>query len=232
MYCVGFIPFNFVLASVKVPVYRTNDNGTLERVGTNVEGWVHGHCIDSNQKIQDEIDSVRASLAEIRGSGGTKGTGDIDNPIRTYRGVELQNIDPVYIADQRTVVEMTFVGKGEKYTNAEGWRRDLKYFWSELLDRHPEAFSPNNRAIIEGRNPFTDSPVNDKVFREYFSQYDVKGVRGDKLVHHHIGGGGQAFPVPQKLHPGSGGIHNIEKEAGIWGKDKIYSELLQKLIKE
>lgn len=231
MYCVGFIPFNFVLASVKVPVYRTNDNGTLERVGTNVEGWVHGHCIDSNQKIQDEIDSVRASLAEIRGSGGTKGTGDIDNPIRTYRGVELQNIDPVYIASQRTVVEMPFVGKGEKYTNAEGWRRDLKYFWSELLDRHPEAFSPNNRAIIEGRNPFTDSPVNDKVFREYFSQYDVKGVRGDKLVHH-IGGGGQAFPVPQKLHPGSGGIHNIEKEAGIWGKDKIYSELLQKLIKE
>ncbi|MRB26632.1 hypothetical protein GH891_08095 [Bacillus thuringiensis] len=161
-----------------------------------------------------------------------KGTGDIDNPIRTYRGVELQNIDPVYIADQRTVVEMPFVGKGAKYTNAEGWRRDLKYFWSELLDRHPEAFSPNNRAIIEGRNPFTDSPVNDKVFREYFSQYDVKGVRGDKLVHHHIGGGGQAFPVPQKLHPGSGGIHNIEKEAGIWGKDKIYSELLQKLIKE
>ncbi|HFK1545162.1 hypothetical protein N7X28_25195 [Bacillus sp. SM-B1] len=231
MYCVGFIPFNFVLASVKVPVYRTNDNGTLERVGTNVEGWVHGHCIDSNQKIQDEIDSVRASLAEIRGSGGTKGTGDIDNPIRTYRGVELQNIDPVYIASQRTVVEMPFVGKGEKYTNAEGWRRNLKYFWSELLDRHPEAFSPNNRAIIEGRNPFTDSPVNDKVFREYFSQYDVKGVRGDKLVHH-IGGGGQAFPVPQKLHPGSGGIHNIEKEAGIWGKDKIYSELLQKLIKE
>ena len=107
-----------------------------------------------------------------------KGTGDIDNPIRTYRGVELQNIDPVYIADRRTVVEMPFVGKGEKYTNAEGWRRDLKYFWSELLDRHPEAFSPNNRAIIEGRNPFTDSPVNDKVFREYFSQYDVKGVRG------------------------------------------------------
>lgn len=145
MYCVGFIPFNFVLASVKVPVYRTNDNGTLERVGTNVEGWVHGHCIDSNQKIQDEIDSVRASLAEIRGSGGTKGTGDIDNPIRTYRGVELQNIDPVYIASQRTVVEMPFVGKGEKYTNAEGWRRNLKYFWSELLDRHPEAFSPNNR---------------------------------------------------------------------------------------
>lgn len=90
MYCVGFIPFNFVLASVKVPVYRTNDNGTLERVGTNVEGWVHGHCIDSNQKIQDEIDSVRASLAEIRGSGGTKGTG---NSSKIVNEANLNNID-------------------------------------------------------------------------------------------------------------------------------------------
>ncbi|MEK5110317.1 hypothetical protein [Bacillus sp. FSL R5-0677] len=198
-------------------------DGSIARTGTNYSGKFQEAHDASKASIQSRISNLE--------SGGVKGTGDIDNPIRTYRGVELQNIDPVYIASQRTVVEMPFVGKGEKYTNAEGWRRDLKYFWSELLDRHPEAFSPNNRAIIEGRNPFTDSPVNDKVFREYFSQYDVKGVRGDKLVHH-IGGGGQAFPVPQKLHPGSGGIHNIEKEAGIWGKDKIYSELLQKLIKE
>lgn len=103
MYCVGFIPFNFVLASVKVPVYRTNDNGTLERVGTNVEGWVHGHCIDSNQKIQDEIDSVRASLAEIRGSGGTKGTGKAlltnEGKVGTYKqlvkqGTAFDNITP------------------------------------------------------------------------------------------------------------------------------------------
>ncbi|MGR5879078.1 hypothetical protein ACT7DO_05845 [Bacillus pacificus] len=43
-----------------------------------------------------------------------KGTGDIDNPIRTYRGVELQNIDPVYIADQRTVVEMPFCWERRK----------------------------------------------------------------------------------------------------------------------
>ncbi|MEM5601457.1 deaminase domain-containing protein [Bacillus cereus] len=94
MYCVGFIPFNFVLASVKVPVYRTNDNGTLERVGTNVEGWVHGHCIDSNQKIQDEIDSVRASLAEIRGSGGTKGTGKV------YPTREIDTATEVHIIDR------------------------------------------------------------------------------------------------------------------------------------
>lgn len=227
------------MKNTPIPVaVRTVDTGIgmkLPYIESSTVGEVAGKFSKASTTAKDDAYQL------AKGSGGSgvskegsvaKGTGDIDNPIRTYRGVELQNIDPVYIADQRTVVEMPFVGKGEKYTNAEGWRRDLKYFWSELLDRHPEAFSPNNRAIIEGRNPFTDSPVNDKVFREYFSQYDVKGVRGDKLVHHHIGGGGQAFPVPQKLHPGSGGIHNIEKEAGIWGKDKIYSELLQKLIKE
>ncbi|BCA32343.1 hypothetical protein KLI54_08880 [Bacillus thuringiensis] len=227
------------MKNTPIPVaVRTVDTGIgmkLPYIESSTVGEVAGKFSKASTAAKDDAYQL------AKGSGGSgvskegsvaKGTGDIDNPIRTYRGVELQNIDPVYIADQRTVVEMPFVGKGEKYTNAEGWRRDLKYFWSELLDRHPEAFSPNNRAIIEGRNPFTDSPVNDKVFREYFSQYDVKGVRGDKLVHHHIGGGGQAFPVPQKLHPGSGGIHNIEKEAGIWGKDKIYSELLQKLIKE
>ncbi|ASI78635.1 hypothetical protein OCD90_27765 [Bacillus pacificus] len=220
---------------VAVRMVDTGIGVRLPYIESSTVGEVAGKFSKASTAAKDDAYQL------AKGSGGSgvskegsvaKGTGDIDNPIRTYRGVELQNIDPVYIADQRTVVEMPFVGKGEKYTNAEGWRRDLKYFWSELLDRHPEAFSPNNRAIIEGRNPFTDSPVNDKVFREYFSQYDVKGVRGDKLVHHHIGGGGQAFPVPQKLHPGSGGIHNIEKEAGIWGKDKIYSELLQKLIKE
>ncbi|MFB5582110.1 hypothetical protein ETJ91_16840 [Bacillus albus] len=220
---------------VAVRMVDTGIGMRLPYIESSTVGEVAGKFSKASTAAKDDAYQL------AKGSGGSgvskegsvaKGTGDIDNPIRTYRGVELQNIDPVYIADQRTVVEMPFVGKGEKYTNAEGWRRDLKYFWSELLDRHPEAFSPNNRAIIEGRNPFTDSPVNDKVFREYFSQYDVKGVRGDKLVHHHIGGGGQAFPVPQKLHPGSGGIHNIEKEAGIWGKDKIYSELLQKLIKE
>ncbi|MED1790091.1 RHS repeat-associated core domain-containing protein [Brevibacillus laterosporus] len=164
--------------------------------------------------------------------GKVKRSGDADNPIRAYRGKDLSEIDPIYIADKRTVVEMPFVGRGEKYTNSEGWKRDRKYFWNELLERHPKAFDPSNRAIIEGRNPFTDSPVNNETFRKYFPQYDMKGIRGDKLIHHHIGGGGQAFPVPQTLHPGSGGIHNIEKKAGIWGNDKMYAELLQRLLKK
>ena len=98
------------------------------------------------------------------------------------------------------------------------------------FDRHPEAFSPNNRAIIEGRNPFTDSPVNDKVFREYFSQYDVKGVRGQISSSSYWWRWTSISSAP-KLHPGSGGIHNIEKEAGIWGKIKFIQSYYRNLLR-
>lgn len=47
---------------------------------------------------------------------------------------------------------------------------------------------------------------------------DITGLRGTKLVHHHIVGG-QAVGVPLPLHPGFGGIHNAEKSIGAWGKD-------------
>ena len=56
-------------------------------------------------------------------------------------------------------------------------------------------------------------------------------VLGDKLVHHHIGGGGQAFPVPQKYNQASVEFIIWKRSRNMW-KDKIYSELLQKLIKE
>ena len=39
------------------------------------------------------------------------------------------------------------------------------------------------------------------------------------------------MPIPVGLHPGSGGIHNIEKQYGIWGgvDDSVFSELLQSI---
>ena len=54
------------------------------------------------------------------------------------------------------------------------------------------------------------------MFRSYFPEYDVKGLRGNRLIHHHIGGGGQAVAVPSGIHHGYGGIHNNEKQLGIW----------------
>ncbi|MET3656327.1 hypothetical protein [Sporosarcina psychrophila] len=57
-----------------------------------------------------------------------------------------------------------------------------------------------------------------------------KGLRQSTLIHHHVGGGGQAVAVPSKLHPGTGGIHNAEKAAGIWRNDNEYAILLEKFL--
>ncbi|MFN3148532.1 hypothetical protein [Bremerella sp.] len=56
---------------------------------------------------------------------------------------------------------------------------------------------------------------NDKTFRTVFAQYDLKYLRGTPMVHHHVGGGSIAAAVPAPLHPGSGGIHIVEKDLGI-----------------
>jgi len=125
---------------------------------------------------------------------------------------------------------MPYVGKGVTGTNAGGWLRDSNHYWNQILRQHPEAFSEFNRKILAGKVPGLVSPVNDKAFRTVFSQYDVAGLRGKSLVHHHIGGGGQAFAVPQPLHPGYGGIHNMEKSWGIWGGEDDIADFLQRFL--
>lgn len=84
-----------------------------------------------------------------------------------------------------------------------------------MLDKHPEYWSKANVARIERGTV----PVVDDEIVKHFPQY--KDQIGDKLIHHHIGGGGQAAAVPESLHQGFGGIHNIEKEFGIRGNDPI-----------
>lgn len=39
------------------------------------------------------------------------------------------------------------------------------------------------------------------------------------------------MPIPVGLHPGSGGIHNIEKQYGIWGgiDGDVFSKMLQNI---
>ncbi len=46
----------------------------------------------------------------------------------------------------------------------------------------------------------------------------------------HVGGGGHAAAIPSPLHPGSGGIHNVERGAGIWGADDPVAGVLQRLL--
>ena len=39
------------------------------------------------------------------------------------------------------------------------------------------------------------------------------------------------MPIPVGLHPGSGGIHNIKKQYGIWGgiDGDVFSKMLQNI---
>ncbi|KGJ84662.1 hypothetical protein [Priestia megaterium] len=71
-------------------------------------------------------------------------------------------------------------------------------------------------------------PVVAKQFIEYFPQYGdyIK----DSMRHHHIGEGGQAAALPKSLHPGYGGIHNVEKEWGITGIDDKIANRLETFI--
>lgn len=161
-----------------------------------------------------------------------QGPGTPEAPeVRLYRAVQekLQNIDPKYVADRRLVVDMPFVGKGPS-ANSAGWVRDRNYYWREIMRRHPEAFSPRNRAILAGKIPGVSSPTNDSTFRAVFKQYDVRGLRGETLVHHHIGGGGQAAALPYPLHKGSGDVHNVEKAIGIYGGENEMAARLAALL--
>ncbi|MED4290144.1 T7SS effector LXG polymorphic toxin [Priestia megaterium] len=144
--------------------------------------------------------------------------------IRGYKGRDLTDYDIEYLVDPRLVVEMNFKGKGNAGTNAAGWERNAKKFFNTLLKSNPEFWSPENTAMIKrGR-----VPVVDKQFIEYFPQYGdyIK----DSMRHHHIGEGGQAAALPKSLHPGYGGIHNVEKEWGITGIDDKIANRLETFI--
>ena len=142
--------------------------------------------------------------------------------VRNYRNKDISNIDPRFLADPEYIVDMPYVGEGMKGTNSQGWKRNAKYFFTELSRTHPELFSSANmRRISRGKIPKVDEQ-----FLKYFPQYN--DYMGEVLRHHHIGGGGQAMPVPDSLHLGSGGIHNVEKLNEIWGgADAINAKMLQ-----
>ena len=123
---------------------------------------------------------------------------------------------PIRLSDD-LAIDMPFVGVGSKKligkdSNALGYLRDDNYYFKELYKIHPEYFSLKNIKLMNSGL----CPVNDKQFRSYFPEYDVKGLRSNTLVHHHVGGMQQAVAVPQGIHVGFGAIHNNEKALGIW----------------
>ncbi|CAH8706879.1 hypothetical protein M5W83_03055 [Paenibacillus thiaminolyticus] len=157
--------------------------------------------------------------------GNVYGKGENFDAIRGYRGRDLTNLPKEYLIDPRLMVEMNYKGKGASGTNSAGWERNSKKFFKELLKRNPEFWSEKNTSEIRrGR-----APEVDEHFVKYFPQY--MDYLEDPLRHHHIGEGGQAAALPVTLHPGYGGVHNIEKEWGITGVDDIIANRLDTLLR-
>ncbi|MBU3157549.1 hypothetical protein LL037_16520 [Clostridium estertheticum] len=122
------------------------------------------------------------------------------------------------------IVNMEFIGQennGKSNVNNCGWKRDSRYYFKQLLNRHPEYFSEENKWSLEDGI----SPLCDKVFIDYFPEY--KPFLGDKLIHHHIGEDGQSVALPAGLHIGYGIVHNVEKELGITKNAHDFSDLVQ-----
>lgn len=114
-------------------------------------------------------------------------------------------------------IEMKFLGKGKTNANAQGWERNADKYFNELLQKHPEMFSKKNvQRIQQNCAPIVDQKMID--YNPQWAEY-----RNQPLIHHHIGGNGEAVAVPKNMHKGSGEIHNYEKSAGITDKCKDFS---------
>ena len=120
-------------------------------------------------------------------------------------------------------VEMQFLGKGKNNANAQGWERSSDKYFNELLQQHPEMFSKKNITRIQQKC----APIVDQKMIDHNPQWTE--YRNQPLIHHHIGGNGEAVAVPQNMHKGSGEIHNFEKSAGITDRCKSFSSQCGKM---
>ena len=150
--------------------------------------------------------------------------------IYAYKGIRSSELNQVRLTENgkpytlnhpaSLVAAMAFKGE-QTNANAQGWHRSCGVFFKGLKDRHPEYFSArNSKAVDAGRMPKVDAR-----FASFFPQYEA--YKNETLVHHHIGGDGQAVAVPQSIHPGYGGIHQVEEELGIRGQARDFSRQCQ-----
>lgn len=115
-------------------------------------------------------------------------------------------------------VEMAYLGKGNPHANSQGWERDSSKYFKALCQNHPEMFSKKNVARIqEGHAPIVDQKMISR--NPSWAQY-----ANQPLVHHHIGGDGEAVAVPKNMHKGQGEIHNQERDAGITENCRNFSK--------
>ena len=125
---------------------------------------------------------------------------------------------------EKTTLQTRFIGQGKSTANAQGWERNSHRFFRQLANNHPEMISRiNSRRIANKQNPIVDQRMI--THNPHFEHY-----KGDMLIHHHIGGDGEATALPEGMHKGSGDVHNEEKKAGITSQCKSFSNECQKAL--
>jgi hypothetical protein len=148
--------------------------------------------------------------------------------IDSYNGISDIAINELHLTSEgkeyslnhptELIVDMRYKGQKLSNSNSQGWERSGKYFFKELLEKHPEFFNKSNTARIKAG----DAPIVNEHFLKFFPQY--KAYLNETLVHHHIGGDGQAVAVPESMHRGYGEIHIPERELGIRDNAKRFSD--------
>ncbi|MFK4376107.1 hypothetical protein ABH948_001503 [Bacillus sp. RC218] len=80
-------------------------DGSVARTGTNYSGRFQEAHDASKASIQSRISNLESG--GVKGTGETvKKIGDINDPIRTYRGADLGKLEAKYTADPRLTVKM------------------------------------------------------------------------------------------------------------------------------
>lgn len=125
---------------------------------------------------------------------------------------------------EKLAVDMKFSGKTQPSSNSQGWERSSTKYFQQLHQNHPEMFSAKNVARIQNNQ----APIVDQKIIDHNPQYAQ--FKGEQLVHHHVGGDGQAVAVPRSIHKGFGEIHNHEKNAGITQNCREFSERCDRYV--
>lgn len=130
-----------------------------------------------------------------------------------------------YILRQKIINGEQF--KLSTVVNPQGWLRSGGYYFAQLYEKYPDAFSLDNiKDIKKGK-----APKLSQEFVDYFNLEEYRPYIGEMLIHHHIGEDGQAIALPETIHPGYGGIHNVEKNIGVTKKATEYSNKVQEAYK-
>src|SRR5207248_11585248 len=94
--------------------------------------------------------------------------------------------DPIEkFINKKYLIDMRKRPRPKNFT-AEGWPRDQRWFWRQMLKEHPFLFSPDTQALITSGKV----PIADETWIHYHPGQEL--FLGQKLPHHHLDRGPKA----------------------------------------